>query len=203
MLRDLLLGLGFGLLLAAPAIAQEAKKGEGDEAAMMARWQAYATPGEGHAALKPIAGSWTATVKMWMQPGAPPQESSATSEAKWIMGGRYLQEDVKGTFGGMPFEGRGLTGYDNFKKKYVGTWIDNMGTGIETSEGTYDAATKTLTSASEGLDPMTGKTKKSRDLVRIEGDDKMVREMWTKGPDGKDFKVMEITYTRKAAAAAK
>ncbi len=201
MLRKLLWNLGLGLLVAAPAIAQEAKKGGDDEAAMMARWQAYATPGEGHAALKPIAGSWTATVKMWMQPGASPQESAATSEAKWIMGGRYLQEDVKGSFGGMPFEGRGLTGYDNLKKKYVGTWVDNMGTGIETSEGAFDAATKTLTSISEGLDPMTGKTKKNRDVLRIEGDAKMVREMWTKGPDGKDFKVMEITYTRKPAAA--
>lgn len=201
MLRKLLWNLGLGLLVAAPAIVQEAKKGGDDEAAMMARWQAYATPGEGHAALKPIAGSWTATVKMWMQPGASPQESAATSEAKWIMGGRYLQEDVKGSFGGMPFEGRGLTGYDNLKKKYVGTWVDNMGTGIETSEGAFDAATKTLTSISEGLDPMTGKTKKNRDVLRIEGDAKMVREMWTKGPDGKDFKVMEITYTRKPAAA--
>jgi hypothetical protein len=201
MKRDNLLCLGLILFLAAQAMAQEAKKDAPDEAAMMARWQAFATPGEGHAALKPYVGSWTASVKMWMQPGAPPQESSATSEAKWILGGRYIQEDVKTNFNGMPFEGRGTIGYDNLKKKYVGTWIDNMGTGIMTSEGTYDAATKTFANTSEGSDPMTGKTMKSRDVLHIEGNSKMVREIWNKGPDGKEYKAMEMSYTRKDAAA--
>src|SRR5262249_28225517 len=129
-------------LLAAPALAQDAKKAGGkkgapDQAAMMAAWQKYATPGEGHAVLKPIAGSWTCAVKMWMAPDAPPQESPATSESKMIMGDRYLQEEVKGSFQGMPFSGMGITGYDNIKKKYVGAWVDNMGTGVMTSEGTY------------------------------------------------------------------
>ena len=114
MKRNLMICLAMGLL-AAPVLAQEAKKaekpekaekagakkGEGDMAAMMAAWKKYATPGEGHAVMKPIAGSWTAAVKMWMPGGAPPQESTATSEGKWIMGDRYIQEDVKGTFNGM------------------------------------------------------------------------------------------------------
>ena len=35
------------------------------------------------------------------------------------------------------------------KKKFVGSWVDNMGTGIMFSEGTYDPATKTFTYTSE------------------------------------------------------
>jgi hypothetical protein len=206
MKRDFLLCIGLGLLLASPAIAQDAKKGESDGTTVTVdtmTWEKYATPGEGHAALKPIAGSWSASVKTWMQPGAPAQESTATAEAQWLMGGRYLQEDVKGTIGGMAFEGRGVVGYDNLKKKYVGTWIDNMGTGIMTSEGAYDAATKTFTNTSEISDPQSGKTIKEREVLRIVSDAKMVRQMWTKGRDGKEFKSMEITYTRKATASAK
>jgi hypothetical protein len=192
-------------LVALPALAQEKKaapkKGEPDPAAMMEAMKKYATPGEAHQALKPIVGSWTCTVKFWMSPGAPAQESPATEEAKMVMGDRYLVEMVKGNFGGMPFEGQGTFGYDNLKKKYVGAWIDNMGTGIMTSEGTYDAAKKTFTMASQFTDPMTGKTAKSRDVLRIESDTKLVREMWAKAPNGKEYKSMEITYTRKGVAA--
>src|SRR5262245_57964290 len=125
MTKSAFLGFFIACLLAAPALAQEAKtekkaaskKGEPDQAAMMAAMEKYATPGENHAHLKALVGSWTATVKFWMAPGAPAQESTATSECKLIMGDRYLQEEVRGSFGGMPFQGMGLTGYDNLKKK--------------------------------------------------------------------------------------
>jgi len=199
------------LLLAAPVGAQEAKepkeakkaskKGQPDQAAMMAAWQKYATPGENHARLKAFAGSWTAAVKMWMAPDAPPQESAGTEEAKLIMGDRYLQADFKGTFNGQPFSGVGFTGYDNGRKKFVGVWIDNMGTGIMTSEGTCDAEGKVYTYAAMATDPMTGKTSKSRMVMRVDSDTKHTKEMYGKGPSGKEYKMMEIVYTRKGASA--
>ena len=52
------------------------------------------------------------------------------------MGGRYLEQRFKGDIMGMPFEGIGYTGYDNVKKQYWGTWMDNMSTGMMTSTGT-------------------------------------------------------------------
>ncbi len=50
-----------------------------------------------------------------------------------------MQEDFSGEFMGKPFHGIGITGYDNLKKKYVGSWIDDMGTGLFISEGDADA----------------------------------------------------------------
>ena len=202
MKRTLVLGL---ILVAAPALAQDkkaaSKKGEPDQAAMMAAMQKYATPGPEHALLKQLAGQWTCNVKMWMDPSKPPQESPATEEAKMVMGDRYLHQHVNGNFMGMPFEGSGLMGYDNAKKKYIGAWIDNMGTGIMTSEGTYDAAKKTFTMESTFIDPMTGKPAKSRAVLRIESDTKHVYEMYSKPPgSNKEMKMMEITYTRKGVA---
>ena len=201
MKRILLLGL---ILVAAPALAQDkkagAKKGAPDEAAAMEAMKKYATPGPEHQVLKQIAGTWTCSVKMWMKPGEPPQESPATEDAKMVMGDRYVIESVKGNFMGMPFEGSGVIGYDNIKKKYVGAWIDNMGTGIMTSEGNYDPAKKTFTFESTMSDPMTGKTGHSRDVLRIESETKLVREMYQK-MGGKEMKMMEITYTRKGVAS--
>lgn len=189
------------LLLCSTAFAQKAKKGAPDQAAMMEAMQKFATPGPEHARLKAMTGTWTGAIKMWMDPAAPPMESTGTEEAKMILGDRYLQQDSKGSFMGQPYSGIGLTGYDNAKKKFVGTWIDNMGTGIMTTEGTCDAAGKVCTYETSMTDPMTGKVQKGKMVIRIESDTKHTMEMYGKGPNGKEFKMMEIVYTRKGVAA--
>lgn len=168
-----------------------------EEQAMMERWTAFMTPGAAHKLLDSRVGTWDFTVKMWMAPGAPPDESKGTSETRWIMGGRYIEDVTLGEFQGQPFEGRGITGYDNLKKKYVSLWFDSMGTGLMTGEGTYDAASKTFHYLSTGSDPMTGTTKTVRLVDKILGPDSFINEMYDTGPDGKEFKSMEITYTRK------
>src|SRR5579872_6588365 len=101
---------------------------------------AYATPGDSHKMLAKFTGNWTATVTMWMQPGAQPVSSTASCTSEMILGGRYLQSKNSGNFMGQPFEGIGLAGYDNAKKAFVSSWIDNMGTGLMTMTGTWDDA---------------------------------------------------------------
>ena len=125
---------------------------------MMKKWMEFMTPGAEHKVLDGLVGKWTSQIKMWMDPAAPATESTGTSEMELVMGGRYLHEHDKGSFMGQPFEGMGVTGFDNLKKKYVGSWIDNMGTGIMRLEGSYDAAKKTINYASECPDPTGGPT---------------------------------------------
>ncbi len=162
----------------------------------MAKMTAFATPGENHKLLDYKVGKWNGHVTMWMAPGMPPMESEATSETKWIMGGRYLHDDVRGTFGGMPFEGLGISGYDNLKKKFVYTWVDNMGTGIMAGEGTWDAAKKMLNSTSTMSDPASGKVVSSRGTETKTDDNTWKMEMFATGPDGKEFLTMRIEYKR-------
>src|SRR6266404_5043703 len=66
----------------------------------------------------------------------------------------------------MQFKGMGMEGYDNVKKKFVASWIDNMGTGIEFSEGTYDPATKSFTYTSE-MEPVPGMKTAVREVIKI------------------------------------
>jgi hypothetical protein len=96
---------------------------------------------------------------------------------------------------GKPFSGQGVTGYDNTKKKFVGTWIDSMSTGIMRSEGTTDASGKVMTTQMTGVDPLTGKESKMKIVTKWEGDDKLVDEFYEKR-GGKEIKTMEITYSR-------
>ena len=168
-----------------------------DMEAMQSKWTAYATPGPAHDVLKTKAGNWNFTMKWWMTPGSTPEESMGTSENTWILGDRYLMDETQGTVMGESFTGHGTTGYDNLKKKYVSSWIDNMSTGIMTMEGTYDAATKTFTWKGEGPDPMAGKYMPMRMVERMMDADKWTAEMFcTDHATGKEFKAAEFTYTR-------
>ena len=186
------------LLFSTTAFAQHdhshgtaAKKPEMDPAMMEAMMKA-ATPGEQHKMLASMAGTWDAKITMWMVPGADPVKSTGVAESKMIFGGRYVEQRFKGDFMGMPFEGIGYTGYDNVKKQFFGTWLDNMSTGMMMSHSA-DALTYTGTMP----DPMTGKDAPFENKVVIVDNDHTNFEMWSPGPDGKMFKMMEIQYARK------
>jgi hypothetical protein len=187
--------------IAAAALAQQDKKPAGqaamDEKAMMEAWQKAATPGEAHKALEPMVGTWDTKVTSWMKPGGEPMTSTGVSENKWILGNRFVEQRYEGTFMDQPFTGIGYTGYDNIKKKYIGSWMDSMGTSMMTQTGTADASGKAMTFTGMMDDPMTGKASQIKSVVKVVDSNKHMMEMWAPGPDGKMFKMMEIEYTRK------
>jgi Protein of unknown function (DUF1579) len=187
---------------AAPAKPADAKP---DDAQMMAMMMDLAKPGENHKILEESVGSWTYTTKFWMSPdtNTPPMESSGTAVTKPIMGGRYFQTDHKGKMQmpgadgkmtEMEFHGMQIDGFDNVKKKFVSSWVDNMGTGIMLSEGTYDPATKTITYTSEE-EPMPGMKMKVRELVKLTDKDHHTFEFY-EDRGGTEVKTMEITSIR-------
>ncbi len=127
---------------------------------MMKQMMELSKLNENHKLLTDLDGNWNFAIKMWMNPdpNAPPQQSKGTAVRKSAMGGRYVIMDVTGKMQmpgedgkmkEMQFKGMGVEGYDNVKQKFVASWIDNMGTGIQFSDGTYDPAAKTFTYTSE------------------------------------------------------
>src|SRR6266581_4403576 len=89
------------LVLPFRAMADDTKKPDAppDPMAAMAAMMKAATPGEMHKKLEPLAGSWEFTVKFWLDPSKPAMESKGTAESKWVMGNRFLRQEVKGEFG--------------------------------------------------------------------------------------------------------
>jgi hypothetical protein len=182
------------------AVAQE-KKPEmampAEQKAQMDAWMKYMTPGEGHKLLDGMVGTFDAKVTMWTAPGAPASSSTGTSINAWVLGGRAVEQKFEGSFMGMPFTGVGYTGYDNAKKMYWGTWIDSMGTGVMTSSGNTADGGKSWKFAAVATDPMSGKDMTSEMRVMVADRDHHTMEMYGPGPDGKNYKMMEIVYTRK------
>lgn len=168
-----------------------------DSATMMKNWQEYMTPGDMHKMLAKSDGQWNGDVTMWMYPGAPEQKSKSTAVNKMIMNGLYQESSHTGDMMGMPFNGKSIVGYDNHLKEFISTWVDNMGSGIMVLRGPWDEATKTITLKGKMIDAGTKMETSIRETFKIIDDNNEEMEMFTITPDGKEFKTMNIKYTRK------
>ena len=195
--------LAAAVLLAAQVLSQEdtqKKADDGKQPAMAelgAQCSMMSVAGPEHEHLAEWVGTWKTESKIWMAPGADPMVSQGTAEFRLLLDGRYVEQTYRCDMGGQMFEGRGIDGYDQMKKKYVSMWIDNMSTGIYICEGTRDEKTKTTTYYGKIDDPMTGqKDKTVKSVAREINKNKAVFEMYDIAPDGKETKTMELTYTR-------
>jgi len=189
-----------------PSAAQPAAPaGQPNPQEMMKQMSEMSKLNENHKLLSSLDGNWTFTIKMWWNPdpNAKPQESKGTATRKTVMGGRYVMMDVTGKMQmpgedgkmkDMQFKGMGLEGYDNVKKKFVSSWVDNMGTGIQFSEGTYDPASKTFTYTSE-MEPLPGMKSQTREVIKVADNNHMALEFY-ENHGGQEKKTMEISYTR-------
>jgi len=186
------------IMLAASVAMAKGKKTEKpmDPQAMMEVYTKLAAPGEQHKQLASLAGSWTTKTKEWMEPNKPPVESTGSAEMKILLDGRFLQQELTGQMMGQPFSGIEITAYDNLLKRYVTSWMSTMGTGIFTMEGTASTDGKTITLKGQHAEPGGGYMK-HRAIWKIVDSNTQTFDMYGTYPGGKEWKMMEMTYTRK------
>jgi len=157
----------------------------------------YMMPGEMHKMLAMATGKWNTEMTMVMEGMPPMPPSKGTCEFKMIMGGRYRTMTMNSDMMGMPFEGMGCIGYDNEKKMFMETWVDNMGTGMMHMEGTYDAATKTMETKGMCIDPETRGEVQYREVMKYIDDKNMAMEMYMTPKGGTEKKGFEMKFTKK------
>lgn len=165
-----------------------------------ARAQEPFKPTEQHRELAKEVGVWDAKVKLYLQgPEGPPEVSKGVSESELLPGGLWLTSKFEGKMGGTAFTGRGLSGYDPAKKKYVDVWVDSTDPHLTLLEGDYYAATKTLTSLGKSTDPRTGKPYDVKTTTLLKGDDERVFSFYMKNDEtgGDYYKILEMTYKRR------
>lgn len=191
-------------LIAAPLLAHEHDGEEHEqmmmspeEQAMMEAFMAAGTPGHEHEMLAESVGDYDMVIKSWMGPGGEAMEENATATRHMMLGGRVMVEEVNGTMMGQPFEGYGMTGYDNVTGKYWSTWNDNMTTGVMVAEGTCNDSGDECTFTGTSSDPMTKEQVTSRMTLKRTSPTTELFTMYGAGPDGNEMKMMEITYTKK------
>ena len=122
------------------------------------------------------------------------QEDGGTANCRSVLGGRYLVEEINGTYSGTPYEGYRLHGYDNLAGSYFNIWMDNLGTWPVTSHGTKD---------DEGVLRYIGRWKDSatpggrpfRTVIRSVSENEWQLAFYDT-IDGEEVRVLEATYTR-------
>jgi uncharacterized protein DUF1579 len=186
-------------LVITPALAQggqEHPQMTGEQKAEMEAYMKAGTPGAQHQWLASIAGTYDLKIRSWHEPGGPAMEDTGTATRTMILGGRALVEDVTSSMMGTPFTGHGMTGFDNVTGKYWSTWSDTMSTGVMLSQGTCDAQ-KVCTFTGTWNDPIKKAPVKARLTTRWTSPTTEIFEMYGPGRDGKEMKMMEITYIKK------
>jgi hypothetical protein len=156
----------------------------------------FFTPGPMHKWLASFTGTWEADVISYMDP-TKPDTSKLTQTYSMILNGLYQEAKLTGMMMGMPFEGRSLNGFDNARKKFQTTWMDNFSSGFTYMTGDYDSTSKTMNLKGTQSNPSTGKDMGIREVMKIVDDNSYTLEMYGDGPDGKEIKFMEGTFKRK------
>lgn len=137
--------------------------------------------------LKKQVGTWDTVMK------AGGMETKGVATYKMDLNGLWLAGTFDTDLGGQKYSGRGFDSYDEKKKKYVGVWMDSMGTSPMVMEGTYDDKSKALTMIGDGPD-MTGKTTKWKSVSTWGDADTLNFSMFV--GDGKE-PMFSIVYKRK------
>ena len=184
------------LLLAASVHADDhARDMSPEEKAMMEAYEKAGATGPQHAMMAKSTGDYALQIKSWNEPGTEPSESTGSATRTMILGGRRITEKMQATVMGQSFVGHGMNGYDNVTGRYWSTWNDSMSTGVMVSDGSCNEAGVCEFTGS-WHDPITKKKVASRMVIKPTDDGEFF-EMFGPGPDGKEAKMMEVTYTRK------
>lgn len=144
-----------------------------------------------HAKLKPHLGKWTFELT-----DSEKQVSKGTSETVEACGGMWFVTTMDANMGGLPFQGKGLDGYDPEKKKYVSVWVDSFTAAPMIFEGEYDAAGKVLTMVCDGKDPTTGAPATWRSTTEFLSKDEYRFVMYLTPKGGKESTMMTVIYKR-------
>jgi hypothetical protein len=154
-------------------------------------------PGPEHQKLQPFVGHWTFTMKVWTDPSRPPAELKGTVERQWIMDGRFVQETVRGACAktGKTFEGTGLLGYDGAQKKFTHVKACGLCGTISSDLLACDSTGTRFECVKEECCPLTAQKVKGRDEVLIEGNDRIVTNVY-KTINDREVKVIELVSIR-------
>lgn len=184
---------GFGAVLLPPSVhAQKAELPASTRLAM---------PGEKHRWLEPLIGKWNVQMRVWPAPGAEPIESAQlTATREWILGGRYLREELTGTFAGNPSHRVALLGYNNLERRFELVTVDTFEPGQMTYASHADGTPGLIslagdnTEAGFGAKP-TGRKRSLRFDIEMAGDVNTQR-IHVRYPGEAEFLFVEQRFTK-------
>jgi hypothetical protein len=142
------------------------------------------------AVLGAFVGTWDGEVTVRPGPAAEPVSMTGVSTVR-LLAGKWLVVEYRASTG---FEGQGIYGWDPGLGRYTGAWVDTALTSIARSEGTWDAAARTLELATQAAHE--GRTIRYREERQIVDDRTQVYRTLVPSPQG-EFEMIRALYTRR------
>jgi hypothetical protein len=153
-------------------------------------------PTKEHQWLQQLAGEWETDAEAALGPGQT-LKCTGTESARSI-GGFWIVNQVTSNVMGTAMHAVLTLGYDDQKKKYIGTWVDSTSNRMWRYEGSVDAAGKVLTLEADGPNPLEpGKTCKFRDVTELKSADRKVLTSSMQTADGKWVSFLTVNSRRK------
>ncbi len=151
-------------------------------------------PGAEHEILARMAGDWKA-VMVGTMPGEEPMTSEGSMHVSDIFDGKFMGQEYRGEFMGVPFEGLGVYAYSTMTGMYQYCWFDSFGTHLYYAEGEAGDDGDTLVFHGKEPNPEGGDMVDFRDDFVWASDDEYTMTRTYKTPDG-EFEGFHITFTR-------
>ncbi len=165
-----------------------------DAAGLRAQGGAAAGAEGPHQWLLAWVGEWSVDASVQMDPDLPPMTAKGTEKVSAV-GSNWIIARTESDWMGMPYASALTLGYDDEKKKFVGTWIDSFATYMWVYEGTLDAAGKVLTLETEGPGP-NGEHCKFRETTEMKSPDHRHFTSSMQGADGAWTQIVTMDYRR-------
>lgn len=162
-----------------------------------------ALPGENHRWLEPLVGQWNVEMRVFFAPGqAPLVSKEMTATRDWILGRRYLREDLSGVFAGNPANRIATLGFNNLDERWELSTIDTFEPGQMVYTGVARGSANRFelrgesTEAGMGAAP-TGRKRELRYAFEIMDADKNIQKIYLKYPAQPEMLFVEQIFTRK------
>lgn len=140
-------------------------------------------------------GTWDADIEFPpAAPGGAPTRATGVQTNTFVTGRRWIRNDfaVDARYGG-----HGVWGYDPVKGKYVGIWVDSNQDYIRSDEGSYDAASRTMTWWSQLRQPAPHPPATYRMTEEFRGDVRILTMTAIGAKSGKEIPLGTITFRRR------
>ena len=194
------LALALTALLIAPAAAQQPQPAE------IGKVIERGLPGPGHAALKPLEGTWRVEMSVYMVLGTvekPAVSTDLVTRRQWVADGRYLQDVTEGSFAGAPYYRQGLLGFSNIDQRYQWITVDASNANKMINQGEPGSGPRLPVSVKGVFTDqgwlgvhVVGMPVRMRTVIRIESNDRHVFDLFFTPPGGVETLVDRKVYTR-------
>jgi hypothetical protein len=185
--------------IVSPTCAQSPVMSSADRAKLPASTR-LALPGEKHTWLAPLVGIWDVEMRVWPEPGVEPIVSKTlTAKREWILGGRYLREDLEGTFAGNPSNRVALLSFNNLDERFELATIDTFEPGQMWYASHAIGSSDRITLHGDNVEAGFGQKPTGRKrALRFEFEIKpntSVQRIFVKYPGEPEFLFVEQTFT--------